>query len=482
MAKSDKEKDLEKELELGLKGSFVEFTNRKSIDRPTMVRVLEDVFRTLIRKKYGSDDNFDVIVDSVTGTLEIWRKREIVPEGEVEDERYQIDIFEAKEIEARQLEAEAEARRLKGEALKTKGKSKKAKEEAALEDIEPKQIKGKSEDEYKVGEKYYEHVDIISFGRRAIMAARQTLMSRVMELEKDKVYKIYSEKIGALIIGEVSQVLKKELVITDDATGAELMLPRTEMIRNDYYRKGDIVKAVVKKVELKNNSPIVILSRIDETFLERLLEQEVPEIEEGLVIVRKIVRAPGERAKVAVEAYDDNDQNYNSKHKKMDPVGACVGLKGSRIHGISRELRNENIDVINFTNNQELYIQRALTPAKVSNIEVNYEKRRAAVYLAGEEVSKAIGKRGINITLASRLTNYTIDVYREGYENEDYDVELDEFRDEIEGWIIDALKAVGCDSARSVLELSAEELARRTDLEEETILFVMQVLHSEFED
>lgn len=425
MAKKQKEISPEAELEQGLKGSFSEFTNGKSIDSPTMVRVLEDVFRTLIRRKYGSDDNFDVIVDSVNGELEIWRKREIVPEGEVEDERYQIDIDEAKAIEA----------------------------------------------DNETGETCYEPIQILSFGRRAIMAARQTLISRVLELEKDKVYKIFSEKIGELINGEVTQVLKKEFVITDEATGSELMLPKTEMIRADFYRKGDMVRAVVKRVELKNNLPVVILSRIDNMFLERLLEQEVPEIEDGLIVIRKVVRAPGERAKVAVESFDE----------RIEPIGACVGVKGSRIHGIVRELRNENIDVINYTANDSLFIQRALTPAKVSTVTLDDNRRRAAVYLSAEEVSKAIGKRGLNINLASKLTDYVIDVYREGFDTTGFDVELNEFRDEIEGWVIDALKEIGCDTARSVLELTTEELARRTDLEEETILEVIQILNKELE-
>lgn len=408
-----------------LRGSFGDFIKRKSIDNPTIVSVLKDVFRTILRKKYNSDDNFNIIVNPEYGTLEITRKREVVPEGEVEDERYQIDLREARAI---------------------------------ANDVE-------------IGETCYEPITIVSLGRRAIMAARQTLLSRVMELEKDKVYKIFSEKIGELVIGEVSQVLKKELVITDDNTGAELILPKTEMIRTDFYRKGDLVKSVVKRVEIKNNTPLVILSRIDDTFLERLLELEVPEIEEGLITIRKIVRAPGERAKVSVESYDE----------RIDPVGACVGMKGSRIHGIVRELRNENIDVINYTQNENLLIQRALTPAKVTKIELDTEARRAAVYLSADEVSKAIGKRGININLASALTDYIIDVYRDGYtQNADFDVELDEFKNEIEAWIIDALKAIGCDTARSVLDLPAEELARRTDLEEETIYEVMQILANEF--
>lgn len=414
-------------MSINLSDSFTEFKNMKSIDPATVVLVLQDVFLTLIRKRYGADDNFDVIVNPDKGDLEIWRKREIVPDGEVEDDRYQIAITDALEIEA----------------------------------------------DYEVGEECFQQVDILEeFGRRSIMAARQTLISRILELEKDKVYKNYIDKIGEFVVGEVGQILKKELVIVDDATGSELILPRTEMIRGDKYKKGEIVRAVVRRVEVKNGTPMVILSRIDNALLERLLEQEVPEIEDGLITIRSIVRAPGERAKIAVESYDE----------RIDPVGACVGMKGSRIHGIVRELRNENIDVINYTTNESLFIQRALTPAKILSIEVDSEKKYAAVYLRPEEISKAIGKKGINIKLASKLTEFNIDVFREGLDENEYDIELDEFRDEIDGWIIDALKNIGCDTARDVLSLSVEELARRTDLEEETIVMVMDVLNAEFEN
>jgi N utilization substance protein A len=408
--------------------SFSEFNNIKSIERPMMVRVLEDVFRTLIRKKYGADDNFDIIVSTTEGDLEIWRKREIVPDGEVEDERYQIAITEAMNID----------------------------------------------EDYEVGEECYEKITVESFGRRAIMAARQTLISRILELEKDKVYRNYVDRVGELILGEVSQVLKREIVVLDEVSGAELILPKMEMIKGDFFKKGDIVRAVIHRVDMKNNTPTVILSRIDDKFLERLLEQEVPEIEDGLITIRGIVRAPGERAKVSVESFDE----------RIDPVGACVGMKGSRIHGIVRELRNENIDIINYTTNDSLYIQRALTPAKVNSIEVDANKRRASVYLDSEEISKAIGKKGINIKLASTLTNYTIDVFREGIVQHevDFDVELDEFRDEIEGWVIDELKSIGCDTALDVLDLKVEELVRRTDLEEETIKEVMAILKSELEN
>ena len=406
--------------------SFADFKAGKNIDRPTMVRVLEDVFRTLIKKKYGSDDNFDVIVNTQKGDLELWRVREIVPDGEVTDERTQISVSEAKSIDS----------------------------------------------DYEVGDECYEQLELEDFGRRAVMAARQTLISRIQELEKDEVYKRYVDRVGDIVIGEVHQILKKEILIIDDATSNELVLPKTEMIKGDYFRKGDMVRGVINRVEMRNNNPAIIISRTDNTFLEKLLEQEVPEIEDGLITVRRIVRIPGERAKVAVESYDD----------RIDPVGACVGMKGSRIHGIVRELKNENIDIVNFTTNVSLFIQRALTPAKVSNIELDTVKERAAVYLKPDQVSLAIGKGGTNIKLASRLTGFEIDVYREQAEYEMDDVDLDEFADEIEEWIIDDLKRIGCDTARSVLSLSKEELLRRTDLEEETVSEVLRILASEFAD
>ena len=411
---------------MNLVETFSEFKTGKNIDRPTMVRVLEDVFRTLIRKKYGSDENFDVIVNTTKGDLELWRVREIVPDGEVTDESSQISISEAQSIEQ----------------------------------------------DYEIGEECYEQLFLEDFGRRAIMAARQTLISRIMELEKDEVFKRYNERIGDVVIGEVHQILKREILVIDDATGSELVLPRTEMIRGDYFRKGDMVKAVIKRVEMKNNVPVVIISRTESVFLEKLMEQEVPEIEDGLITIKRIVRIPGERAKVAVESYDD----------RIDPVGACVGMKGSRIHGIVRELRNENIDIVNYTNNIILYIQRALTPAKVTNIDLDLDTKRASVFLKPDQVSLAIGKGGSNIKLASRLTEFEIDVYRDSDEIEVDDVELDEFSDEIEAWIIDELKNIGCDTARSVLKLSKDELARRSDLEEETIAEVLNILASEFED
>lgn len=406
--------------------TFSDFKDVKNIDRPTMVRVLEDVFRTLIRKKYGSDENFDVIVNTTKGDLELWRVREIVPDGEVTDESRQISFSEAVAIDA----------------------------------------------DYEVGEECYEQLDLEDFGRRAIMAARQTLIARIMELEKDEVYRRYSDRVGDLVVGEVSQVMKRDILVIDDATNNELVLPRQDMIKGDYFRKGDMVRAVIRKVELHNNNPVIILSRTDNMFLEKLMEQEVPEIEDGLISIKNIVRQPGERAKVAVESYDD----------RIDPVGACVGMKGSRIHGIVRELRHENIDIVNFTNNSSLYIQRALTPAKVSNIVLDTEKKRASVYLDADQVSLAIGKGGANIKLASKLTGYEIDVYRNNANYEVEDVDLEEFADELEPWVIDALKSIGCDTARSVLALSAEELIRRTDLEEETVNEVLGILAAEFDE
>ena len=407
-----------------LQDIFSEFKSNKSIDLPTMVRVLEDVFRTLIKKKYGSDENFDVIVNAQKGDLELWRVREIVPDGEVTDDRAQVSISEAFAID----------------------------------------------DDYEIGEECYEQLFLADFGRRAIMAARQTLISRIMELEKDEMYKAYVERVGELIVGEVHQILKRELLILDDVTGTELVMPRNEMIKGDFFRKGDMVRGIIRKVEMKNNNPVVIISRTDSLFLEKLLEQEVPEIEDGLIVVKNIVRMPGERAKVAVESYDD----------RIDPVGACVGMKGSRIHGIVRELKNENIDIVNFTNNIQLFIQRALTPAKVSSIALDEEKKRASVYLDPDQVSLAIAKGGTNIKLASRLTGFEIDVFRNTDEMEIDDVDLDEFKDELDAWVVDTLKNIGCDSARSVLKLSRSELLRRTDLEEETVDEILKVLRAEF--
>ena len=413
-------------MSINLVESFSEFKDIKSIDRPTLVRVLEDVFRTLVKKKYGSDDHFDVIVNTDKGDLEIWRVREIVADGTVEDENSQIALSEAQKIDS----------------------------------------------DYDIGDDCYEQVGMDDFGRRSVMAARQTLVSRILELEKDDIFRRYSDRVNEMVTGEVSQVMKKEMLIRDDATGKELLLPRSEMIKGDFFRKGEVVRAVIRRVDMKNNNPVVVLSRTDPAFLEKLLEQEVPEIEEGLITIRKVVRMPGERAKVAVESYDD----------RVDPVGACVGMKGSRIHGIVRELCNENIDIINFTTNPSLFIQRALTPAKLTSIELDVAKKHASVFLRPDEVSKAIGKNGLNIKLASRLTGFELDVYRDVEDGEEYDVDLEEFADEIEGWIIDELKAIGCDTARSVLALSAEELLRRTDLEEETVNDVLKILAAEFEE
>lgn len=403
--------------------SFSEFKEFKNIDRPTMMKVLEDVFRTLLRKKYGSDANFDIIVNTDKGDLEIWRHRLIVEDGEVVEELEEISISDAKKIE---------------------------------EDSE-------------VGDDAYEEITLESFGRRAILAARQTLISRILELEKDDVYKKYKDRVGDIITGEVYQVWKKEVLLLDD-DGNELILPKLEQIKTDFFKKGENIRAVITSVEMRGANPIVILSRTDPSFLAKLLEQEVPEIFDGLITIKKIVREPGDRAKVAVESYDD----------RIDPVGACVGMKGSRIHGIVRELKNENIDIINYTSNSNLLIQRALSPAKIVSIELNEDLKKASVYLKPDQVSLAIGRGGMNIKLASKLTGYVIDVFRDIDELED-DVDLDEFSDEIEPWVLDALKGIGCDTAKSVLELDRDELVRRTDLEEETVDEIISILKSEFE-
>ena len=403
--------------------SFSEFKEFKNIDRPTMMKVLEDVFRTLLRKKYGSDANFDIIVNTDKGDLEIWRHRLIVEDGDVVEELEEISISDAKKIE---------------------------------EDSE-------------VGDDAYEEITLESFGRRAILAARQTLISRILELEKDDVYKKYKDRVGDIITGEVYQVWKKEVLLLDD-DGNELILPKLEQIKTDFFKKGENIRAVITSVEMRGSNPIVILSRTDPSFLAKLLEQEVPEIFDGLITIKKIVREPGDRAKVAVESYDD----------RIDPVGACVGMKGSRIHGIVRELKNENIDIINYTSNSNLLIQRALSPAKIVSIELNEDLKKASVYLKPDQVSLAIGRGGMNIKLASKLTGYVIDVFRDIDELED-DVDLEEFSDEIEPWVLDALKGIGCDTAKSVLELDRDELVRRTDLEEETVDEFISILKSEFE-
>lgn len=406
-----------------LVSSFSEFKEFKNIDRPTMMRVLEDVFKTLLRKKYGSDQNFDIIVNTDKGDLEIWRKRMIVEDGEVQDKMAEVDLSYAKTVEP----------------------------------------------DFEVGEELYEEIPLETFGRRAILAARQTLISRILDLEKDEVYKKYKDRVGDIISAEVYQVWKKEILLLDDENN-ELILPKSEQIKTDFYKKGDTIRAVVKDVELKGSTPVVILSRTAPEFLAKLLENEVPEIFDGLIVIRKIVREPGERAKVAVESYDD----------RIDPVGACVGMKGSRIHGIVRELRNENIDIINYTNNTTLLLQRSLTPAKIESISLDEDKKRASVFLKPDQVSLAIGKGGFNIKLAGKLTGYDIDVFRDTDVIED-DVDLDEFSDEIDAWIIDQLKAIGCDTAKSVLDLDRDELVRRTDLEEETVDEVIKILRSEFE-
>ncbi|WP_109695643.1 transcription termination factor NusA [Chitinophaga deserti] len=405
--------------------SFTEFKEAENIDRPTLMKVLEDVFKTLLRKKYGSDENFDVIVNTEKGDLEILRRRTIVEDGTVEDENAQVPYSEAILIEP----------------------------------------------DYQVGEELYEEVEILDFGRRAILAAKQTLTARIGDLKKNILVKKYGDRVGEIVTGEVYQVWKKEVLLLDDE-GNELILPKSEQIPTDYFKKGENVRAVVKKVELKNNSPLIILSRTHPSFLAKLLEIEVPEIFDGLIVIKKIVREPGERAKVAVESYDD----------RIDPVGACVGMKGSRIHGIVRELRNENIDIINYTANIQLLIQRALTPARISRMEVDNENKYASVYLKPDQVSLAIGKKGVNIKLACELTGYEIDVFRdEEQEQTEFDIDLEEFADEIEAWVIDELKRIGCDTARSVLDLTSEELVRRSDLEEETVTEVRRILQEEFE-
>ncbi len=405
--------------------AFQEFKDAENIDRPTMMKVVEDVFKTLLRKKFGSDDNFDVIVNAEKGDLEIIRRRMIVDDGEVIDPLAEIAYSEAVKIEP----------------------------------------------DFEVGEELYQEMNIYDFGRRAILAAKQTLASRISDLKKNVLLKKYQDRIGDILSAEVYQVWKKEVLLLDEE-GNELILPKSEQIPQDYFKKGENIRAVIKKVDLRNNSPVIILSRTSPEFLAKLLEIEVPEIFDGLISIRKIVREPGERAKVAVESFDD----------RIDPVGACVGMKGSRIHGIVRELKNENIDVINFTTNTQLLIQRSLTPAKISYMNLNNEDKQAEVYLKADQVSLAIGRRGVNIKLACEITGYDIDVYRENEgEEEEFDIDLEEFSDEIEAWVIDELKRVGCDTARSVLTLSAEELEKRTDLEKETIDDVRRILQEEFQ-
>jgi N utilization substance protein A len=411
---------------INLIDSFQEFKEAENIDRPTLMKVMEDVFKTLIRKKYGSDENFDVIVNDQKGDLEIFRRRTIVDDDDLYNTLTEIELKDAIKIEP----------------------------------------------DYSVGEELYEEVDIQKeFGRRAILAGKQTLAARINDLKKNILIKKYEDRVGEIVTGEVYQVWKKEVLILDE-DGNEMLLPKSEQIPTDYFKKGETIRAVVKKVELKNSQAVIILSRTSPSFLEKLLEIEVPEIFDGLIVVKKIVRDPGERAKVAVESYDD----------RIDPVGACVGMKGSRIHGIVRELKNENIDVINWTANTQLLIQRSLTPAKITSIDLDTEKHHANVYLKPDQVSLAIGRRGVNIKLACELTGFEIDVFRDNEgEEDDFDIDLEEFSDEIEPWVIEALKKVGCDTARSVLDLTPQELERRTDLEKETIEEVRRILKEEFE-
>ncbi len=407
---------------LNLISNFAEFKELKNIDKSTMIGVLEDVFRHALQKQFESDENFDVIINPEKGDLEIWRNREVVEDDAVENPNTQIAVSEVKAIDST----------------------------------------------YEVGDEYSDQIKMNQFGRRAVLSLRQNLASRLLDLEKASIYEKYSEKVGEIVAAEVYQVWKREVLLVDDEEN-ELILPKSEQIPNDFYRKGDTIKAIVKSVEMNNNQPRIILSRTANQFLERLFEQEVPEIYDGLITIKTIARIPGERAKVAVESYDD----------RIDPVGACVGMKGSRIYTIVKELRNENIDVVNYTSNAQLMIQRSLNPAKISSITIDEERKTASVYLKPDQVSLAIGKGGLNIRLSKMLTGYDIDVYRE---IEEEDVALTEFTDEIEPWIIEALKAAGCDTAKSVLELPVEEIASRADLEIEQAEKVVEVLKAEFEE
>jgi transcription termination/antitermination protein NusA len=409
---------------VGLIESFQEFKEFKDIDRETLMKILEDVFRNMIQKKYGSDDNYDFIINIDKGDLEVWRNRTIVEKGEVEDDNREIAYADAVKIEP----------------------------------------------DFEVGEEVSEEVRLLDFGRRAVLSVRQNLISKVLDIEKEDLFESYKEKVGTIVTGEVYQIWKREILILDDDEN-ELILPKSEQIPTDYFKKGDNVRAVVLKVEMRNNNPSIVLSRTSPVFLERLFEGEVPEIFDGLITIKKIVRVPGERAKVAVESYDE----------RVDPVGACVGMKGARIHGIVRELGNENIDVINFSGNDSLFISRSLSPAKITNVKLDTERGKAEVYLKPDQVSLAIGKGGFNIKLAGDLTGFDIDVYRDTEEEID-DVQLDEFKDELDAWVIQSLKGIGCDTARSVLEIPVADLVRRTDLEEETIKEVVSILASEFED
>jgi len=403
--------------------AFSEFKEFKNIDRETMSNILDEVFRSMIIKRWGADDGFDIIINAERGDLEIQRTREIVPDGELDDEVAQIEVSLARKV---------------------------------MPDLE-------------VGEELIEEIKIEDLGRRNVLALRQNLQARISDLEKDHIYQKYKERVGEILTGEVYQVWKREILVLDDEDN-EILLPKDQQIPSDHYKKGDTIRAVVYKVDMRNNTPQIILSRTAPEFLEKLFEQEVPEVFDGLITIKKIVREPGERAKVAVESYDD----------RIDPVGACVGMKGSRIHSIVRELRNENIDVIQYTSNENLLISRALAPAKISSINLNKETMKADVFLKPDQVSLAIGKGGNNIKLAGRLTGFDIDVYRETDTDID-DVDLDEFSDEIDSWILDELKSIGCDTARSVLDIPKEDLVKRTDLEEETVEELMRILKAEFE-
>lgn len=412
---------------ISLIDTFAEFKETKNIDRATLVSVLEESFRSVIAKLFGSDDNYDVIVNPDKGDFEIYRNRTVVADGEVKDDNREISLTEARQID----------------------------------------------EDYEVGEEVSENVDFAKFGRRAILTLCQTLASKILELEHDSLYNKYKDRVGEIVSAEVYQIWKKEMLCVDDE-GNELILPKTEQIPSDFYRKGEAVRAVVARVDNTNNNPKIILSRTSPVFLQRLLEAEVPEIHDGLITVRKIARMPGERAKIAVESYDD----------RIDPVGACVGVKGSRVHGIVRELRGENIDVINYTQNISLFITRALSPATVNSVRIHEEERKAEVYLNPDQVSLAIGKSGLNIKLASMLTEYTIDVFREieGAEGEGDDIYLDEFVGDIDQWIIDALKSIGMETAKDVLNAPREMLVSRADLEEETVDEVLRILGEEFEE
>ena len=414
-----------KEEPVSMVDTFAEFKELKNIEITTMISVLEESFRNVLAKMFGTDENFDIIVNPTKGDFEIWRNREIVEDGAVTDSNLQVSLSEAR----------------------------------------------KTDPDFEVGEEMTDEVHFADFGRRAILNLRQTLASKILELQKDSLYAKYKDKIGHIIAAEVYQVWKKEILLLDD-DGNELLLPKSEQIPTDFYRKGETVRAIVQRVDNYNNNPKILLSRTDKVFLQRLFELEVPEINDGLITIKAIARIPGERAKVAVESYDD----------RIDPVGACVGMKGSRIHGIVRELRNENIDVINYTSNLSLFIQRALSPAKISSIRVNEEEKKAEVYLRPEEVSLAIGKGGLNIKLACMLTEYTIDVFRDIEGADEEDIYLDEFSDEIDSWVIDALKNIGCYTAKSVLAMDRNEIIERADLEEQTVDDLLAILSAEFED